>query len=92
MTIPRRVQFLVGRRDRMGREPEDRVEGGHGVEAPIEAENVLVEVGLKVVLADSVVRPVQPRLEVRENQVNQRNVRIPYEWFVKHFRTDRVQP
>ncbi len=75
MTLPS-VQLLVGRRDRARRQPEHRVERGHWVEAPIEAENVLVEVGLQVLRAHPMVRSREPRLQVREDQVDHRQVRV----------------
>lgn len=64
MTLPS-VQFLVGRRDRVRRQPEHGIEGGHGVEAAVEAKNVLVEVGLQVLQAHPVVCPVEPLFTLR---------------------------
>jgi len=89
MTLPS-VQLFVGRRDRMRRQPQHRIEGGHRVEAPVEAENVLVEVGLQVLRAHPVVRPGEPRLQVREDQVDHRHRKIVIQG--DHSRTDAYLP
>lgn len=56
------------------REAEQRAEAVERVVAAVEAEGELVEVGLQVLGADAVVRPTQPRLQVREHHVDHRQV------------------
>ena len=69
------IQTFVCRGHRMGRQPQDAVEGGHGVEAPIEPECVLVQVSLQVLLADvPVVSPQDPSLQVAEDEVDHRQM------------------
>jgi hypothetical protein len=55
-------------------DPEQRPEGVERVEAPVEAERELVEVRLEVLRRDAVMDAVQPRLEVRVDEVDQRQV------------------
>ena len=58
-----RIKRRVGWRDAVGGQPQNGVEGRHWVEAPVEAEDVFVEVGLQMVLGDgSVVRAENPGL------------------------------
>jgi len=49
---------------------EERLEGGHRRPPAVEAEGELVEVGLKVSVADTVVSSPQPRLEVPEHSMD----------------------
>lgn len=49
---------------------QERLEGGHGRSAAVEAECELVEVGLKVGVADAVMSPQKPGLEVPEHAVD----------------------
>ena len=71
-----RVEAGVGRRDRPRGQAEQAVEARHRVEPPVEAEDVLVQVGLQMMLAGAVVRAEQPGLQVREDQVHHRQMRV----------------
>jgi hypothetical protein len=51
------------------RDPEERAEGVEWVEPPIEAERELVEVGLQVLGADTVMDAVEPGLRIAEDEV-----------------------
>src|SRR5262249_45919308 len=55
-----------------GGEHEERLEGGHRGAASVEAEGELVEVDLEMGVADAVVGPDEPSLEVPEDPVNAR--------------------
>src|SRR5262249_11634504 len=55
-----------------GGQPEERLEGGHRGAASVEAEGELVEVDLEMGVADAVVGPDEPSLEVPEDPVNAR--------------------
>ena len=52
------------------------VECCHRVEALVEAEHILVEIRLVVLPAHAVVRTVKPCLEVREDEMDHRLVRV----------------
>ena len=54
---------------RLARDPEQRSEGIERVEAPVEAERELVEVGLQVLGADAVMDAVEPSLQVAEDEM-----------------------
>ena len=61
----------------MGRNPKNRVERGHRVEPAVESVLVFVEVGLQVVVGDgSVVRAHDPRLEIGDDQMHQRQMGV----------------
>jgi hypothetical protein len=45
-------------------EAQEGLEGSHGGPAPVEPERDLMQIGLEVFVADLVVRPAEPRLEV----------------------------
>src|SRR6185312_14554152 len=67
-----RVQLGVGRALRVRADAKQRLEGVEGEEAAVEAEGELVQVGLEVLRRDAVVNTQQPRLEVREHEVDER--------------------
>ncbi len=54
------VKLSIGRSGRTACEPEESAEGVERVEPPIEAERELVEVGLQVFGADTVMDAVEP--------------------------------
>ena len=58
------VERCVGGWHGVRRKAQDRVERCHRVESPVEAEDILVEVCLQMLLADAVVCAKQPCLEV----------------------------
>src|ERR1017187_4962307 len=60
----------------MHRETEDRVECRHWVETPVEPEHKFVEVSLQVLMTNSVMRAEQPSLQIREGDVDHRQVCI----------------
>lgn len=72
-TLGNAVQPIVCRAEPLVGEPENGLERGHRCAAAVEAENVLVEVRLQMMGLDApVMRSKQPRLEVRENAMDQR--------------------
>jgi hypothetical protein len=61
----------IGRAFAVGPDAEQRAERIERVEPPVEAEGELIEVGLQVLRFDAaMMRPLQPRLEVRKNEVD----------------------
>src|ERR1035437_525951 len=60
----------------MHRETQDRVECRHWAETLDEPEHKFVEVSLQALMTDSVMRAVQPGLQVREGDVDHRQVCI----------------
>jgi hypothetical protein len=69
-----RIQAGIGGGLVAAREPKQAAEAVERVVAAVEAEGELVEVGLKVLGADAVVRAPQPGLQVREDHVDHRQV------------------
>ena len=67
-----RVKLSIGRSIGVARDPEERAEGVERVEPPIEAERELVEVGLQVLGADTVMDAVEPGLQIAEDEVRDR--------------------
>ena len=65
-----RIKPFVGRRRGVRAYSEQRTERIEGVKAAVEPESELVEVGLQVFRAHSVVTALQPAFEVAENQVD----------------------
>ena len=63
------VEAIVGRAFAVRTDTQQRAEGIERGEAPVKAKGELVEVGLKVLRADAVVRAAKPSLQVAENQV-----------------------
>lgn len=68
------VQLGVGGRLVLRADTEQALEGVERVEAPVEAERELVQVRLEMLRAHAVVDAIQPRLQVAENQVDEREV------------------
>ena len=66
------VKFGIGRRLGPARNPQQRSEGIKRVVAAVEAEGELVEVGLQVLGADSVMGAVEPGFQVTEDEVDNR--------------------
>src|ERR1035437_5699259 len=60
----------------MHRETEDRVECRHWEETPVEPEHKFAEVSLQVLMTNSVMRAEQPSLQIREGDVDHRQVCI----------------
>ena len=74
-----RIQGVVRRRHRPSREAKDGIESRHRIPSPVEAEDVLVEVGLKVVLGDgSVVGAHDPRFKIGKDEVDHRQVGVRF--------------
>lgn len=65
-----RIKPFVGRGGGVPANSEQRTEGIERVEAAVEPEGELVEVGLKVLRADAVMAAHQPAFQVAENQVD----------------------
>ncbi len=68
------IQPIISRRLRCPANPKQRPEGVERVEAAIEPERELIEVGLKVLRRDAVMNALQPAFQVAENQMNDRQV------------------
>src|SRR5262245_28601588 len=64
------IQPAVGNRLMHRRQPENRLEGGHGGAPSVEAEGELVEVDLEMGVTDAVVRTDEPGFEVSEDPVD----------------------
>lgn len=58
------IEAAVGGTETNRTEQEQRPEGQSPIEAPVETEHVLVEIGLQVLLADAVEGSVEPGLEI----------------------------
>ena len=76
-----RVQLGVGRTLAVRADAQQRPERGEREEPAVETERELVQVGLEMLRRDAVVNTQQPRLEVREHEVDQgepffRHIRI----------------
>src|SRR6202142_1806739 len=71
----------IGRAFAVGPDAEQRAEGVERIEASVKAERELIEVGLQMLWFDApVMRPLQPRLEVRKHEVDN------WEVFFRDFR------
>src|SRR5574342_1193844 len=64
------VQLLVGRGLVLTSKAQERLEGGHWRPPAVEAKGEFVEIGLKVSVANAVMRAPKPGLEVPEHPVN----------------------
>ena len=64
----------------MSRKAQDRVERRHGIEAPIESEDELVQVRREVLLAHAVMSAEQPCFEVGEGEVDHGKVSVRLLW------------
>ena len=65
----------IGRAFAVGSDTEQRAEGVEGVEAPVKPERELIQVGLQVLRLDApMMRALQPSLEVRKHEVDNREV------------------
>jgi len=60
-----RIQTVIGRGFRVACNAEQRTEGVERVEAPVKAERELIQIGLQMLRADTVMRSLQPRFEIR---------------------------
>jgi hypothetical protein len=69
-----RIQAVIGRGFRVASDAEQRAEGIERVEPAVKAERELVEVGLQMLRAHAVMCALQPRFEVRKNEVDHRQV------------------
>ncbi len=68
------IQLGIRRRLGLDAQTQERSKRIEGVEAPVESKRELVEVRLQVIGRDTVKRAVDPRLQVAEYQVNDRQV------------------
>jgi len=66
------IQLLVGRRSLLGAQAEERLESGGRRASAIESECEFVKVDLQVLVADAVVSPAQPGLEISKHAVDAR--------------------
>jgi hypothetical protein len=64
------VKLFVSWRFRSGSYPRHGVKREHWIEAPIESENVFVQVCLNVFFADTMVRADKPCFQISENAMN----------------------
>ena len=63
----------IGRRLNTARDAEQQAERVERVEAPVEAERELIEVGLQMLGAHAVVDAVRPGLQIGEDEVDHRH-------------------
>ena len=63
-----RIEFVEGRRADIASDAEQGAEGVEWVEAPVEAERELIEVGLKMMMADTVMDTGEPGFQVGEDR------------------------
>ena len=66
------VKLDVGRRRGVACDAEQRAEGVERVKAPVEPKREFVEVGLQMACADPVMRARQPRFEIGEDEMADR--------------------
>ena len=69
-----RVKLGVSGSGDIASDSEQGPEGVERVESPVEAECELVEVGLEVLVAHAVMNATQPRLQVGEDEMNDRQI------------------
>ena len=69
-----RVKLGVSGSGDIASDSEQGPEGVERVESPVEAEGELVEVGLEVLVAHAVMNATQPRLQVGEDEMNDRQI------------------
>ena len=73
------VKPRVRWRHAAGGKPQNRIESGHGVESPVEPEDVFIEIRLQMVLGDSAVMgPENPGLQIGKDQVDHGQVSIGF--------------
>jgi len=66
------VKGLVSWRHASGSEPQHGIESGHRIEAPVEPENIFIEVRLQMMLGDgAMMGPENPGLEIGKDQMDQ---------------------
>ena len=69
------VKCRIGRRHAADGKPQHGIESGHRVKPPVEPEDVFIEIRLQVVLGNGpMMRAENPRLQVREGEVNHRQM------------------
>ena len=68
------VKLCVGRCGDVARDAEQGTEGVERIEPPVEAEGEFVEVGLQVLVTDPVMDAVQPRFQVCEDEMDDRQI------------------
>jgi hypothetical protein len=72
-----RVKLRVSWRDRVGSDPKNGMKCGHRIEATIEPEHVLVEVGLQMLGLDTAMMcSLDPSFQVAENEMDHGQVRL----------------
>ncbi len=62
----------------MSGEPKGRVESRHWIEAPIKPEHEFIEVRRQMLLADAMVSAHQPCLQIREGDVDHRQMSVRF--------------
>jgi hypothetical protein len=76
-----RIKLSVSRRDGPRRDPQNRVERIHWVEATVEAKYEFIEVGLQMIRLDSTMMcAVDPRLQIGEDKMDHRQVFFRLIW------------
>ena len=64
-----RIEFVEGRRTDIASDPEQGAEGVEWVEAPVKTERELIKVGLKMLMADTVMDTDEPRFQISEDEM-----------------------
>ncbi len=75
-----RIEFVEGRCADVASDAEQGAEGIEWVEAPVKAERELIEVGLKMLAADTVMDAVDPRFQIGEDQMDDRQIVLGNLW------------
>jgi hypothetical protein len=75
-----RIEFVEGRRADIASDPEQGAEGVEWVEAPVKAERELIEVGLKMLMADTVMDTDEPRFQIGEDEMDDRQIVLGNLW------------
>ena len=75
-----RIEFIEGRCSDIASDAEQGAEGVEWVEAPVKAERELIEVGLKMLMADTVMDADEPRFQIGEDEMNDRQIVLGNLW------------
>jgi len=75
-----RIEFVEGRCADVAGDAEQGAEGVEWVEAPVKAERELIEVGLKMAAADTVMDAVDPRFQIGEDHMDDRQIVLGNLW------------
>ena len=75
-----RIEFVEGGRADITSDPDQGAEGIEWVEALVKAEREFVEVGLKMLMADTVMDTDEPRFQIGEDEMDDRQIVLGNLW------------